>query len=158
MKISTLKYTTLAALFTFALAGCNDAEAPKTSATSQPAASYVNEGQAAVELPNGIKVGVDGKIIKTFIVENKNGKFQRQVIVLPAEKMSVEGSLYYTLAKLGYARKAKPESENAYNLSYIKKSTPPVHASYKSLADAKDGKAQTRLVLTWKLEDTKTES
>lgn len=158
MNISPLKNSAVLALLILSLCGCNDTESSKASGSSTTSLSQVKEGQAAIELPQGAKVGLDGKLVKSFILENKNGKFQRQVIDLPSELMSVEGSLYYNLAKIGYARKVKSEKQDVYLLSYVKKNQTPVHASLKTLKSQKNNKKHTRLVLTWKLDDATKES
>ncbi|MBO0368804.1 hypothetical protein GIB23_17110 [Pseudomonas putida] len=132
-----------------ALTGC---DAPTQKAAPKAPVSLVNPGQQAIELPSGEKIGLDGKLVKSFVDENKNGTYQRHVIEVPAEIMSVEGSLFYNLAKVGYQRKSKTESKEFKIYAYSKKGAPPIKASYKPLTISGASTAPlTRLVLSWKI-------
>lgn len=133
------------------LSGCEEGNAPQAQAPKSNA-SYVSTGQEAIELPSGQKIGFDGKILKSYIDENKNGKYQRHVIELPAELMSVEGTFFSSLAKAGYQRKNNSEANGFQIYSYSKKGAPLIRASFKNLNNTEAKAApQTRLVLSWKV-------
>lgn len=147
-----MKKYCLPLLFAMAfLAGCEEEKAPQAQAPKSTA-SYVSAGQQAIELSGGEKIGFDGKIVKSYIDENKNGKYQRHVIEVPVELMSVEGTLFSSLAKAGYQRKNNTEANGFQIYSYSKKGAPSIRASFKNL-DKAEAKAapQTRLVLSWKV-------
>lgn len=133
------------------ISGCEEGSAPQAQAPKSTV-SLVSAGQQAIELPGGTKIGFDGKIVKSYIDENKNGKYQRHVIELPAEVMSVEGTFFSNLAKVGYQRKNNSEANGFQIYSYTKKGTPSIRASFKNL-DKAEAKAapQTRLVISWKV-------
>lgn len=145
------KYFLTLLCFMTLISGCDEGSPPQLE-VPKSTVSLVSAGQQAIELPGGEKVGFDGKIVKSYIDENKNGKYQRHVIELPAKVMSVEGTFFSNLAKVGYQRKNNSEANGFQIYSYTKKGTPSIRASLKSL-DKAEAKAapKTRLVISWKV-------
>lgn len=139
------------------LAACND----EASTSSEPQQASEPERVVETQAPkpkeveiyfaDGTGVAFDGKVLREERLVNANGNFQRYVLQVPARLMALEAATFDVLVRAGYMRQVRKEEPPMFSVSYSKKGSPGILATYRELKPGKDGKPRTQLVLTWRI-------
>ncbi|WP_338799466.1 hypothetical protein V9K81_07060 [Pseudomonas monteilii] len=151
MKETNVLKKTLLACVLVALAGCDNesAKSAQAPATQEKVAVQSILHKDAIYLPNGENLGVDGKLRSYDLLSNDQGHFDRYVVESSKEMMSLEGNIYATLAKQGYARNVKDEKPGLYVVRYTKRGAPTISMSYESATNSTTD-FKTLMKITWK--------
>ncbi len=141
----------LAVFVVASLAACSDSpsENIETSAVKQAAAAQHLQ-KNAVYLPDSKSLEIPGWLRSYDLLSNEKGEFDRYVFESSQEIMAVEGTVYASLAKLGYTRKIRKEQPGLFVVNYVKKGAIPVTFSYETLKPDAAIKAKTRFRVSWK--------
>ncbi|MCQ4239547.1 hypothetical protein [Stutzerimonas stutzeri] len=131
------------------LVGCDTGATQNSATKSLPVvANYFSKN--AIYFPDGAGIQFSGKMRSYVLVEDEKGKFDRYIFEFAEDIMTVEGSVFATLAKSGYQRKMRREDANSFVVDYIKRDSAPVTMIYERVPASNGVDAFSRLRVSWK--------
>jgi hypothetical protein len=149
-----MKNLLLIALTSAVMIGCNETTEPaKTTAIAQKTKQTNTLNKNTIYLPDGTGITIAGHLINYTLTQNDKGNFDSYTFNFNGTIMNLEGSMFATLAKVGYRRKTIKEEPGLFVASYIKKGFPPVNVNYRDLSEKSKGKINTQARLVWKLDN-----
>ncbi len=130
------------------LAGCDAGTQQNNATVPSVTANYLYKN--TIYFPDGAGLQFNGKLRRYELVENEKGQFDRYTFEFSEDMMAVEGGVFATLAKSGYQRKVRRESDKIFIVNYIKKGFAPVSMTYERVPAKKEVNGFTRLRVVWK--------
>ncbi len=131
------------------LVGCGGEKDLKAS-TAVPGGIPKYLHKNAVYFPDGEGLEFSGTLRRYDLVSNEKGEFDRYTFEFAEDIMAVEGAVFAVLAKRGYHRKVRRDSEGLFVVNYLRKGFSPVSMNYERVPKKDGVEAFTRVRVVWK--------
>jgi hypothetical protein len=134
------------------LSGCEPASVESGAAVSAEQIAGTALIKDRIIFPEGIEVPINGRVFQYQLIQNAKGEFERYIVHSTDGMMGMDGTVFASLAKLGYTRRIRKEVPGQLVVNYVKKGAVTIVATFSDHSTKVVGdKTKSRAVFTWKI-------